>query len=447
MAEVLLLSNRSEGNLSAAASAEVTEILESVLRGTRDKSSRIKARLLQARQAMDESMRDEFRLRLRSIQQPPNSDGLNALTLLTICDHLFHQEATEAAGVLNVFTPQTALDAQTSLWLSLECELGRLELADSLEDSKLAAEVDAEFSQLSARNGSMLLGAFKEAAQRTANRFALVKQVGVEIADLVEGVDRFRLNGDNGAALRTTERAINKLAPDDHRPRGALLLRAGEILVEKKKWQRAVSTLSRASTEFDLASREDEHAASDLLRIFALGQTMKSDRAVQAAYVGALKDHVRKFESTPSVNTAIDWLLKAIGTSNPQLTLQLKLQLAESETEPFERIVLITEAGDFLLKYQGGMPEEHEQRFSSLAEMVIREANDAQASDPALLKIRLQLQELTLSQRSDGEALRESLQTVATLRLEIQQQLPLDEKLVLRCCLLEGASFCTNHSV
>ena len=151
----------------------------------------------------------------------------------------------------------------------------------------------------------MLKGVFREAAERTATRFTLVSEVGVEVADLVEQVEVQRSKNDSPTALRLIKQALAKLAPDSQRPRAALLLRAGEIHLANGSWTDASRDLVAAELLFGKQQMSAEQAAADLLQIYALGQQMSTvPELSNSGYVAKLEEHLVRFPEEATANRA-----------------------------------------------------------------------------------------------------------------------------------------------
>lgn len=379
--------------------AECADLIESALRASIDKPTKARCRLLLAEAALLDRDQKTFELRVRSIA--PEDVGQTAMLpgFLVARGHLFRQESHKAERALESISPAFAIQVQQLTWLSLECALGERELAGELNNPTLMKQSAEEFDLELAAAGRMLKGVFREAAERTATRFTLVSEVGVEVADLVEQVEVQRSKNDLPTALRLIKQALAKLSPDAQRPRAALLLRAGEIHLANGSWADASRDLVAAERLFGKQQMSAEQAAADLLQIYALGQQMSTYPEVSnSGYVARLEQHVVRFSEEPTVNRAREWLFQAVESTDAVRAASLALELYRSETNPRKVVAALERIGELVLNVESGSDTGpgHDSIVAEFLAEVGKLEDDSQLY-PAIDLVVLRIQKLDLT--------------------------------------------------
>lgn len=406
-----------------------------------DRVTKANGRLLSAELALASGDREEFQLRVRSVQPDEAPQDFHP-SFLTARSMLMHQESTQALRVLELVAPVTALQRQQLEWLRLECHLGIRELAGELQDFDFVATSKQDFELKLAAAGKVLKGVFRDAAERTAERFHLVNAVGVEVADLVEQVEFYKLSNQPQKALQLIEQALRKTSPDSLLAIAALKLRAGEIRVENQAWSAAQLTLTQAADLFQQLELKKEHSAADLLRIYVLAQQLKSDpAATRQNYVLALEKHVDAFPDQASCSVAMRWLFDVLQSSDAVGAANLGLQLFRQETNPRKKITDLERLGGLLLRADlSPKVQKLVAEFRSEFEKLVGDSGLYPSID--LVVLRQQVLEFQFADSvAKEDTLRQHASTLAEIRRDLNRagHLSVDtiSELQRRCDLLE----------
>ena len=379
--------------------AECADLIESALRASTDKATKARCRLLLAEASLLDRDQKTFELRVRSVAAEDVGQTVMLPAFLMARGHLFRQETHKAERALESISPALAVQIQQLTWLSLECALGERELAGELDNPALMKLSAEEFAAELAVAGRMLKGVFREAAERTATRFTLVSEVGVEVADLVEQVEVQRSKNDSPTALRLIKQALAKLAPDSQRPRAALLLRAGEIHLANGSWTDASRDLVAAELLFGKQQMSAEQAAADLLQIYALGQQMSTvPELSNSDYVARLEEHLVRFPEEATANRAREWLFQAVESTDTGRAASLALELSRSESNPRKVVAALERTGELLVNVESGS-DTGPSHDSIVAEFLteVAKLQDNSKLYPAVDLVVLRIQKLDLT--------------------------------------------------
>ncbi len=296
---------------------------------------------------------ESFQLHAGTLKTSSDSDDVPPGQFLVVRDLLFRKEAAQAVELIDQAKQGTALQRQQFQWLKLEALLGLRELAGQLQDEHLVSRTSANFAAERERIQPFMRGVFADAVEVVNRRFELVDEVGTEIADLIEQIEWQRQTGDEIDALRLIDVTLQRLPPKrSDRPRAALQLRAGEILVRQRKWSEAITRLTLAASLFETTVMRAEQAAADLLKIFAMSQLVgrpaSESGQSQSAYVSALEQHLSRFPDESTAGTASDWLRQVVNSTQPLRAAELALNRFETEEDRSTRIRLLIEASESL---------------------------------------------------------------------------------------------------
>ncbi|MEO2017686.1 MAG: hypothetical protein ABGZ53_25305 [Fuerstiella sp.] len=281
----------------------------------------------------------------------PSSDPNRPAALLRVRALLRQQETTEASRLLSTSPDATALARQHLKWLQLEALLGRIELVSQLNDPALMGDATAAFRTAHRKIQPSLRGIFIDCVERTVQRFHLVMEVGGDIANLVEQVEYARATEDAAAALRLIDVAIGRLPTANFdRPRAALLLRAGEFLIEERKWEEAHKRLSRSALLYERMGASSRFAAADLLKVFTLAQlSTQGDPAVTSQeYIAAIEQHISTFAQQPTAHRARQWLLQHIRADDPLRAAMLVVEILNDVEDANRELELLLDCGRLL---------------------------------------------------------------------------------------------------
>ena len=327
-------------------------LLNLVVRGVGNGDVKSKAGWLSAELALRSGDLEQFGL--KTISPIGLSSPHRPLTLLRVRALLRQQEASDALQVLSTSNDATVLARQQLSWLRLEAHLGQLELASLLDDPALLTEAAAAFTVAHGQLRPVLRGVFDECAGRTVQRFHLVNEVGVEVANILEQVDDLHVATDTVAALRLIDLALSRLPTKEYdRPRAGLLLRAGELLIAERKWSEARSRLTGSATLYGHMGESSRHAAADLLKIFTLAQlsaqnTQQDSTVSSQEYVAALENHLSAFADQPTARRAQQWLLQQIRATDPHRAAVLVLSMMDDAATADRELELLLDCGRLL---------------------------------------------------------------------------------------------------
>lgn len=314
--------------------------LDALARSTRVPQVESQARLLLAELTLVSGDTQRFDLLIRAPRVRDLQQHWTTPTFLKVRSALSQQDPTTARRLLDEVTTNNSVQRQQQLWLELECRLGERELAEQLRDPQLLAAARQAFARELTRTGGQLVGVFRDAAAETSRRYQLVEEVGVQIADVVQTVEREQARGNVAGALRLIDRTLTKLPPTQPASRAALLLRGGELQLNAQQWPEALARLQQATDLFAQGDRQREQATADLLRIFCLSRLAGQSGSVadRVRYERALEQHLQQFAAQPTAAQARQWLLLAVRERDQPRAAALTLEIAQATAAPREKL-------------------------------------------------------------------------------------------------------------
>ncbi|MCA9083252.1 MAG: hypothetical protein KDA81_04310 [Planctomycetaceae bacterium] len=343
-------------NLSHAAIESAEDQLKLILRGAVDEESRLRARWLEAELQLHADESSRFDLLARELLTDDLRTAFGSAEFLLVRRLLSQQKSDEAWNLLEnrvVGGDEDGLIRQQLLWLKLECALGKFALARELEDERLMAATQRDFANLSQVTSQQLKGVYLAAAQRTVARFDRVREVGSELADVIEHIENLSDADDAGQAMALIDHVLNSLgASGQEDVRAALQFRAGQLMVASKEWGQAENRFQAARQLFQVTGHLDQEAAADLMRIYALGRwslqapTAPTDvRQHQQNYVQQLRNHLAQFSGQHTAAQAREWLLRAVRRQNPGEALEILRRMFDEESDTVRQGHLLAEMG------------------------------------------------------------------------------------------------------
>ena len=351
---LLAISWRLNRNSSAAAERlrNAEAALQACQRSSRDPAVRFHACWLLSELRLFLADHQKFELQMRTLDalpEVPDDANIPLADELRVRHQLQQQNAPLANRIIAGMTPRSQLETDQLLWLQLEAVLGQHLLAAQLEDAVGLSAADKDFERLVQRLEKPGTGVFRDAASICRQRFELIREVGIEVTDLIEDIERQRAGGDHEMALSLVDLALRRLSPTAWRSRGALQMRAGETLIALGEWDAASTRLRQATSHFRNGELRPQQAAADLLRIFVMGQRLKSGSLVSVSdYVNALETHTAEFEGQPSVKTANAWLTQVLVNINPHKAAARAMVQFRAESRPGFQSRMLAEAGRLL---------------------------------------------------------------------------------------------------
>lgn len=367
------------------------------------------ARWLLAELSLTASNHQQFELLIGAAKRKEGENDLFVAEFLQIRNLLRKQEATAAFNLASETSGRTALQIQQLEWLKLEATLGFLELASQLNDEPLIRTADQAFQKQLIRTRQTNAGVFRDAAETTIRRYDLIQSVGTKIADLTEEIDRERATGNASHAFSLLEQALSQLSDEFPRARAALLLRAGEILIERKDWVTARQNLRKASELFEFEKQTSQQAVSDILQIYAQAQIWSQSTHDQAEqkqrYVSALESHIRRFPQGTTTNRARAWLLQVIESVDAVRATSLAMDIFDSAPDKAARMKALQQAGELLSPFEGGVAVKSPELLESFRKRVAKLENDpGKYSIASVATIRLCLLEFDLATADVSDA-------------------------------------------
>ncbi len=382
-------------------------LLNLIMRSTRDRDVKSMAGWLSAEVALRSGDDEQFNLKVSN--QSASSSLDRPFTLLRVRALLRQQEASDALQLLSTSPDATTLARQQLSWLQMETLLGRIELASLLHDSTLLKKSTAAFTAAHGELRPILRGVFRECVERTVQRFHLVTEVGAEVANLVEQVEYVHAAKGVAAALRLIDVAISRLPTKEYdRPRAGLLLRAGELLIEARKWSEAHSRLASSAILYERLGESSRHAAADLLKVFTLAQlsaepTPQHPTVSSQEYLAALENHLSTFEDQPTASRAQQWMLQQVRAADPLRAAVLVLSMVDNAANADGELELLLDCGRLL----AAVPlRQHDRRAEAMKLFRERASNISARSDEFeevhLAPLWLRLLTLTAAEDSSG---------------------------------------------
>lgn len=408
LAELYLLKSRfheKEGQQHIRESRDkASELLNLIMRSAGTPGTKYSARWFLAELFLLSDSGDEFEAQIRLLQSVRRTAEQPLPEFLMVRHVLKQQEAERARQLLQDADAGTALQRQQTEWLRLESLLVLRQLAEQLDDPQLIAETSQQFVSTSQQTQGLTSGVFGDAINLVIRRFELVEAVGVSVADLIEQVDLRRSQGKTEEALQLIEFTLQQLPPEgpDH-SRAALLLHAGEVLIDLRRWEAAHQKLAEAAKLFGTSQRPSEQATADLLRIFAMAQLLASKNAAisRQQYTDALEQHLSRFTDEPTVRTARQWLLRIIENDRPSDAVTLLQSMLSEEEDVRAKTQLLEHTGRLLTSCPE--TEQSRQQADAFRNSVRVLAENNNALGPAFAVVAFYALELELRSAHDTD--------------------------------------------
>lgn len=372
------------------------DIESDVARAARDRTRFVVAELLlmQARQIpMDSEIRDRATVAAEQLVKSSGNDDMRFLSRRLVAESLLDRKDFKGFNLL--MTSMTSLAANESqqlvvstmkirgllrrdepsealqLCLGLEKqelrseELSMLRLAVLLHLFELLHQLDAadlrqktadEFRLLNRRLSFAGHGVWRDCCDRIALRFGHVEKFGPEAATAVESVADLIAAGDLSAARKlllvmrlSFERTNSQIA-------ATLSMQAGDLAIRLSDWPAAEEDLDSAVALFREAKNSEQEAASDLLRIYAMGRNWDSAvssppenrNTLETAYGTALAQHRVKYSDSPTTVKAREWQAMLVRAADPVAAANELLALTHDVRS--DKSLLLIQAGEILIE-------------------------------------------------------------------------------------------------
>lgn len=319
--------------------------LENMIRATRSVKSKTQLQVLQADLAARYSSPDDYRLMLTPLLSEGADVRPSTLAAIRIRYRLRQQEVGKAEDDLTINSPLTHLEKQKLLWLASEICVGQTDQAWRLDDASMLSAARNRLNELTSVITKSESGTYIRAARQCLQKAERIWELGPELAEIIEQVDRSRHQGNNEKALQQVMIALQRLpANESHTAKAALLLIATELNIDRQHWADAIETGRSASIEFQQHGLSEKAAAADLLRCFAMAQVISSKPNGRANYVAALQEHIQTFPKSPTSPIAVKWVLQLISVSAPDVAIQVITKRLKATEDATERSQLLSQA-------------------------------------------------------------------------------------------------------
>ena len=314
MAELLLLQARHKPS-DAALRNQAAESAEQLTRASSDDEMRFRARALLAESLLDNKDYKGFELSVTALTSAAETSAQKmSVAELRIRGLLRREQPSEALQVTIDLEKQDLRSDRLST-LRLASLLSMFELLSRLDSADLRQKTADEFRLLHRRLLPATRGAWRDACDRIALRFSHVEKFGADAATAIESVS----DQINAGDLRTARDTLLKMRSTFERTSpeiaATISMQAGDLAVRMSDWQSAETDLTSAIELFHATKNREQEAASDLLRIYALGRHWdaavtrdeKVNSTLESAYRAALDQHLTKYAELSTTSTAHQW--------------------------------------------------------------------------------------------------------------------------------------------
>ncbi|MBC7965988.1 MAG: hypothetical protein H7Z17_08695, partial [Fuerstia sp.] len=412
VAELLLMQAR-QNPTDAEIRGRATAAAEQLMKSSGDEM-RFHARRLQGESLLDKKDFKAFDLSMKSMTSMSENEAQQiAVAVLKIRGLLRRDQPSEALQLCLDLEKQP-LRSQELNTLRLASLLNLFELLYQLDAADLRQKTADEFRLLHRRLSPASNGVWRDCCDRIALRFGHVEKFGPEAATAVESVADLIAAGDLPAARKSLQEMRSSFERASPQIAATLSMQAGDLAIRLNDWSAAEADLDSAVGLFRAAKIPEQEAASDLLRIYAMGRHWDAEvsapsetrNTLEAAYRTALEQHLAKYPDSATTANVREWRALLIRATDPVAAADELLALTNDATN--HQSLLLIQAGEILI----------EVAFTAhTGKMVI----DADRLKAAIAAWKLRAEEL-LAKRDEATTPTPS-ETWERLVLEIQQQM------------------------
>lgn len=354
-AELLLYQSRQKPD-DAGLRTRAAEAAEQLMRASGDDDMRFRARALLAESLLGNKDFKGFDLSVTSLTSAAASVVQEiAAAELNIRGLLRHDQPSEALQTLLDLEKQD-LRSQKLEMLRLASLLSLFELLTRLDSAELRQKTADEFWLLNRRLTPASKGVWRDCCDRIGLRFSHVEKFGVEAATAIESIGDLLAAGDLAAARNALLSMRPKFERSSPEIAATILMQAGDLAVRMSDWQAAETDLTAAIELFQSTNNREQSAASDLLRIYAIGRrwdaavthAAENHSTLEATYRAALDQHFAKFSDSPTTAKAHEWRAMLNRATDPVAAAEELVSLIDGtgEDEP----LLLVQSGEILLE-------------------------------------------------------------------------------------------------
>ena len=357
VAELLLMQAR-QNPTDAAIRARAATAAEQLMKSSSDNEMRFRARRLLAESLLDRKDVRGFDLLVTSLTSMAENEAQQfAVATAKIRGLLRRDQPSEALQLCLDFEKQ-ALRSEELSTLRLAALLNLYELLHQLDAPDLRQKTADEFRLLNRRLGTGSKGVWRDCCERIALRFSHVEKFGPEAATAVESVADLIAAGDFAAARKSLLDMRSAFERTNPPMAATLSMQAGDLAIRLNDWPAAETDLDSAVRLFRTAQNQEQEAASDLLRIYAMGRHWDGEvsaaieirNALEAAYRTALERHIADYADAATKAKAREWRAMLIRATDPVAAADELLELTNDTTN--DASLLLIQAGEILIEVQ-----------------------------------------------------------------------------------------------
>ena len=317
--------------------------LEALARSARTIESKTHLRILLADLAARYSSKPDYTLRMTPLLSEGIEIDSSALGEIQIRYQLKYREVQTAERYLASLPTVTHLEKQRQMWLAAEVCVGQVEQAARLNDSAMISSAQICLNKLQIALAESKTGAYADAARQCLQKSQRILELGPELATLLEQVDASRRSSDNEKALQQIGVALKRLpARQAHAARPALLLIATQLNIDQQLWEDAIVSGSTAAHEFQQHGLPEKAAAADLLKCFAMAQTIRKNPSQRPEYLTALQTHSQIYPQSSTSAVTVQWLLQLTMATQPDIAIHAASERIKQTEDAAERSRLLT---------------------------------------------------------------------------------------------------------
>ncbi|MEJ7593858.1 MAG: hypothetical protein WKF77_20155 [Planctomycetaceae bacterium] len=351
----LLLGQARQNPADATVRSRAAMAAEQLMKSSGDDEMRFQARRLLAESLLDKIDITGFELLVTSLTSMAENEAQQiAVASLKIRGLLRRDQPSEALQFCLDLEKQ-ALRSEELSTLRLASLLHLFELLHQLDAPDLRQKTADEFRLLNRRVSSASRGVWRDCCERIALRFSHVEKFGPEAATAVESVADLIAAGDFTAARKSLLEMRASFERTNPQIAATLSMQAGDLAIRMNDWPAAQKDLDSAVGLFRTAQNQEQEAASDLLRIYAMGRHWDADvsapiesrNTLEVAYRTALEQHVAKYSDAATTAKAREWRAMLIRETDPVAAAEELLALtSDAANEKSRRLI---QAGEILI--------------------------------------------------------------------------------------------------
>jgi hypothetical protein len=321
---------------------EAETLIEQMQKTTSDDWLRFRCRVMLAEIQLDLNDFDAFQLRYGNTQAAANSQNEKASAAALKFRSLLQQGLPSEALQEYVEASKNGLALTQELQtLRLEGLLQLLELLYQLDESPQRTELEnktqLEFQQLRDKTLTLTTGVWRQRCVRIADHFDRVLQVGPDAALELEYVAELVDDGNVVTARQRLQSLAQRLSSKSPILAARVQLQAGNLSIRLREWPIAKTELQLAKERFQSANDLPGAAATDLLRVYVIGQQWNlgsSSEVTEADYQVALESHLAAFPGQKTITQARDWKARLLRATSPLKAAREFLDLAALHETP-----------------------------------------------------------------------------------------------------------------